>query len=76
MWLFHRHRFVEVERLPMGLHTRFIDGYEDDSPVTLITERCVDNTCRKWRQIRLDGWINIPKEKTEGFIIPGQEGKV
>ena len=66
MWPFHRHRYTEVDREHLNrrpwiaLLQEFAEGY---SPVTLITERCIDQKCRKWRQVRLDGHVGAPRRK-------------
>lgn len=73
MWPFHRHRWVEVERLkmwrPQGNLLEGPDWEHPPSPVTVITERCVDQSCRKWRQKTLMGHLTgaiTPEKLMEG----------
>lgn len=60
LWPFHHHRFVEVSREFLARsNDRPLMGIVGtrSSPVTVITERCVDNRCRKWKQVTLKGHV-------------------
>ena len=61
LWPFHRHRFFEVTREFMFVeHTTLSNESWPlyNGPATVITERCVENRCRKWKQVTLKG--NVP----------------
>ena len=80
MWPFHKHRWVEVDRQallrPQGNALIGPDWSAPPSPVTLITERCVDQGCRKWRQKTLQGHLPgaIKKEVERAFPAGGESG--
>ena len=61
-WPFHRHRhrYFEVDRQWLEKVWRNIHTGENapgSSPVTLITERCADKCCGKYRQQTLSGHL-------------------
>lgn len=61
MWPFHKHRWVEVGREALMRSAfgalRLPEEWPMGFPETLITERCVDQSCRKWRQKTLAGHL-------------------
>ena len=74
MWPFHRHRWVEVgrEALWCAAHEELtLAGLQEvpPSPRTLITERCVDQHCRKWRQKTLMGHLPGAKEGAADEVV-------
>lgn len=61
MWLFHRHRWTEVGRLWMyrpAYHPLYglLEG-QPQEPVTVVTDRCLEQGCRKFRQQILSGHV-------------------
>ena len=62
MWpfRFHRHSFIEVDRASLiaQVWIPLRQEYSQETTVkTVITEKCSERTCCKWRQTSLDGEI-------------------
>lgn len=77
IWPFHRHRFFEVDR--QWLTKIWINKFTNErqpvnTPVTLITERCADRLCGKYRQQTLTGHLpggqDARREVTEELKAP------
>ena len=58
-WLFHQHRYFEVDREWMEKCWRNMNGLviRGPTPITKITERCTDKLCGKYRQQTLVGHL-------------------
>ena len=59
LWPFHRHRYFEVDRQWMERRWWNMKGklIEGKSPITVISERCADKSCGKYRQQTLKGHL-------------------
>ena len=79
LWPFHQHRYFEVDREWMEIRWRNMRTGETapgGRPVTMITERCSDNCCGKYRQQKLVGHLpgGHPARESmpEGKGVPGE----
>ena len=72
-WPFHKHRWVEVDRRALWrIPGNYLVGYNFEAPrgpITIITERCVDQRCRKWRQKTLVGHLPGAKKGAADEIM-------
>ena len=55
----HKHKWVEADRRHMYWQPFLLPEGTRASEFTQITERCADQSCRKWNQIRLDGHLPL-----------------
>jgi hypothetical protein len=63
MCSFHKHQMKEVSRNFYNSGFFWQDLDTQGSPITIVTYACQRQNCIYTKQIRLEGWITINKEK-------------
>ena len=73
-WPFHRHRYFEVDREWLERVWRNMQTGKNaggTTPLTLVTERCADKLCGKYRQQTLVG--HLPGGRVGSYLMPEGE---